>query len=288
MNKLPRPTFDDNMALEHLANNPRVGSYPNLQSIVAAIQEGYTQYAAARGNAFNVANVPVTPSVGDFLKAHYKAPPSDLEHIKTLRQDSEHHLCPMCGSFHCGTLDHLLPKNGYAAFAVFSLNLVPACKCNSMRKETLTGGQPGERILHPYFDDCLTERLLAAQFEDLGPVPRVKLRLCIDDTHPEHAAIAFHVRSIVERTAITSYLRDRWTHLCRKPSLIVRSFRHNPPTYAALQDILMEELEQLDDLHQGKNNWNSIFIAGLLDQEVLEWIYQHMSIPGRAENTPLI
>ncbi|MBC3217253.1 hypothetical protein [Serratia fonticola] len=288
MNRLPQPIYDDSLALENLANNPRVRSYPNLQTTVAAIQEGYTQYEAVRGNAFNVTNVPITDAEGSYLKAHYQDPPSDLEHIKTLRKNSEHHLCPMCGSFHCGTLDHLLPKKGYEAFAVFSLNLVPACKCNSIRKETLKGSQPGERILHPYFDDCLTERLLAAQFEDLGPVPRVKLRLCIDNTHPEHAAIAYHVRSIVERTAITNYLRDRWIVLCRKPSLVVRSLRHNPPTSAALRELLIEELEQLDDLHRGKNNWDSIFIVGLLDQDVLEWVFQHISIPGRVENSPLI
>jgi len=36
---------------------------------------------------------------------------------------------------------------------------VPACKCNSKRSTLLIGPNPGERILHPYYDDVLGERL---------------------------------------------------------------------------------------------------------------------------------
>lgn len=288
MNKIPRPAFDDRAALQNLANNQKVRSYPHILRAIATIQQGYQQYEGARGNAFAVAPVGIPPAVETYLKAHYKTPPKELKHITTLRNATEHLACPMCGSFHRGTLDHLLPQGGYAAFAVFSLNLVPACKCNSKRQETLIGPNANERILHPYFDDCLAERLFEAHFEDLGPVPRVGLRLCVDNTHPEYAAIAFHFRSIVERTAITGYLRDRWIDLCRKPSLVVRSLKRNAPTLGALREILEEELDMLDDQHRGKNNWNSTFVAGLLDRNVLLWLFQRMYTPGRLPNGPLV
>ncbi len=288
MNKIPRPTYDDHAALQNLANNPRAGSYPVLQSAVAAILQGYTQYDAAHGNAYTVVPVGVSPAVKTHLKAHYKKPPKDLEHITTLREATEYLTCPMCGSFHRGTLDHLLPQSSHAAFVVFSLNLVPACKCNSKRQEVLTGPNANERILHPYFDDCLAERLIAAHFEDLGPVPRVGLRLLVNNTHPEYTAINFHVSSIVERTAIKGYLRDKWIDLCRKPSLAVRAFKQNPPTLVALRDALNEELDMLDDRHRGKNNWDSIFVSGLLDPLVSQWIFQQMHANGRLPNDPLI
>ena len=288
MNKVPRPTFDDQAALQNLANNPRVGSYPALQGAVAAILQGYAQYEDARGNALTVVPVGVSPAVEAYLKAHYKKPPKDLEHITSLREETEHLICPMCGSLHRGTLDHLLPQRNHAAFVVFTLNLVPACKCNSKRQEVLLGPNANERILHPYFDDCLAERLIAAHFEDLGQVPRVGLRLIVGNTHPEYSAINFHVSSIVERTAIKGYLRDQWIALCRKPSLVVRALKHNPPTHEALREILDEELEMLDDTHQGKNNWNSIFVSGLLDPLVSQWIFQQMNANGRLPNAPLI
>lgn len=236
MNKIPRPTCDDHVALQNLANNRRVGSYPVLQGAVAAILQGYTQYEAAIGNAFNVLPVRVSPAVEAYLKSHYNKPPKDLKHITLLRETTEHLACPMCGSLHRGTLDHLLPQDSHAAFAVFSPNLVPACKCNSKRQEVLIGTNANERILHPYFDDCLAERLIAPQFEDLGPVPRVMLRLLVNNTHPEYAAINFHFCHIVKRTAITQYIRDKWIDLCRKPSLVVRALKHNPPTLEALQE----------------------------------------------------
>lgn len=71
--------------------------------------------------------------------------------------------CPMCGSLHSGTLDHIFPQSDYPEFAVFSRNLVPACKCNSKRQNDLLGDGQGERILHPYYDVCLGERLLSAR-----------------------------------------------------------------------------------------------------------------------------
>lgn len=288
MNKISRPTFDDAGALERLAKNRLVKSYPDLQGFVECIQEGYTQYEAAGGNVLAIAAVGVPPRVQNYLKSHYKSPPKDLEYITQLREASEHHACPMCGSLHRGTLDHLLPQEDYAAFAVYSLNLVPACKCNSKRQSLVQGQNPGERILHPYFDECLAERLIEGQFEDLGPIARVKLRICVDSMHPEYAAINFHLRSIVEKTAIIGYLRGRWIEFCRKPSLVVRDLKRNPETSAELREILEAELELLDEIHQGKNNWNSIFVAGLLHRNVLGWIFQQLNRPDRLPNEALV
>lgn len=288
MNKVPAPTFDDAAALQALANNRRVGSYPHLQIAVLAIQQGYSQYGTAGGDAFSVQKVAVSDDVRTYLKGHYKDPPRDLEYITELRSASEHLCCPMCGSMHSGTLDHMLPKNTYGEFAVFSLNLVPACKCNSKRQETLTGANPGERVLHPYFDNCLSERLIAACFEDLGLAPRIGLRLVVPSHHSHFNAIRFHVRSIVERTAIKNYLIRSWSNLCRKPGLIVRALARNPASVLELKATLAEELSLLDDQHGSKNNWASVFVAGLLDDEVCNWLFQQLNAPGRAPDAPLI
>lgn len=141
--------------------------------------------------------------------------------------------------------------------------------------------------LHPYFDDCLGERLVSARFEDLGEVPRVSVVLMISNTHPHHSAINFHVRSIVQRTAVVRYLADRWSSLFRKPSRVVRAFAENIATQAEVHALLKEERDALDDLHKGKNNWNSIFVSGLLDPIVLAWLAGRLSMPGRAPDSPL-
>jgi hypothetical protein len=288
MNKIPQPPYDDAAALASLAANPDVASYPHLIPLIPTIQSAYTQYTAAGGNAFNVALVPLAHQVSVNLRKNYKSPNKDLTHITSMRKETEHKPCPMCGSFHSGTLDHLLPKNTYAAFAIFSKNLVPACKCNSKRKETLTGPLANQRILHPYFDNCLAERLIGADFTALGPVPLVKIKLQVPATHPEYAAIDFHVQSIVEESAIKNWLIARWAKLCRKPSLVVRELKTNPASLVQLQDILARERDELDESYESKNNWESVFITGLLEPSVTAWIYSQMTKLGRLPNEPLV
>lgn len=288
MNKIPIPTNNNAAAFQALAMNNRVGSYPNLQLLVAPVQLSYLQYLAVSGNPFLVQNQVVNGVQSDFLKQHYKSPPIDLAFITELRESTEHLICPMCGSMHRGTLDHYLPKNTYPIFSIFSLNLVPACKCNSKRKEVIIGLNLGERILHPYFDMCLSERLVTAKFNDLGSVPSVSVALVVPTNHPDYAAIDFHFRTIVKRTAICGYLANRWSKLCLKPSRVVRAFEQNIHDLKDLQKLLEAEREAQDELHDGKNNWDSIFVAGLLDPPVLNWLVKQFSKPGRAPDAPLV
>ncbi|WP_052367760.1 hypothetical protein [Algiphilus aromaticivorans] len=287
MNKVQLPPYDDSIAFENLSKNERLGSYPHLKDSVCPVQTSYAQYTIVKGTPTLVKGQAISDAVADFMKGHYASPPAELFYITEMRDSTEHLSCPMCGSMHSGTLDHYLPQNKFPIFAVFSKNLVPACKCNSKRKETLLGLAPGERVLHPYFDECLGERLVRAHFEDFGEVPKVSLALMVSNTHPHYSAISFHVRSIVQRSAIVKYLADRWSSLFRKPSRVVRAFAANIATQADVQALLEAERDALDDLHKGKNNWNSIFVSGLLDPPVLAWLAGRLSLPGRAPDDPL-
>lgn len=116
---------------------------------------------------------------------------------------------------------------------------------------------------------------------------RFTLVLLIPNTHPLHSAIAFHVREIVQRSAVVRYLADRWSSLFRKPSLVVRAFAENIAMQAEVQALLEAERDSLDDLHKGKNNWNSIFVNGLLDPSVVAWLASRFATPGRVPDSPL-
>ncbi|SEL75926.1 hypothetical protein SAMN05216359_1163 [Roseateles sp. YR242] len=287
MNRVQPPPYDDAAAFAGLSNNARVGSHPHLQPLVGTVQASYAQYVAVNGAPTLVQNPAISDALATFLKGHYADPPADLAHITKMRESSKHLVCPMCGSMHSGTLDHYLPKNGYPIFSVFSKNLIPACNCNSRRGEILFGPNPGERVLHPYFDNCLGERLVSAHFEDLGAVPKVSLVLLVSNAHANYPAIKFHVDSIVKRSAVVGYVRDRWSKLIRRPSLIVRAFAKNIATEAEVQAILAGERDCLDDLHGGKNNWDSIFLSGLLDPPVTAWIAGRFAVPGRVADSAL-
>lgn len=287
MNKLPRPPYDDAESILTLSNNANVKSYPKIKSSLRHILANYRQYIAASGNAFIVSPIKIPAGTSEHLKKHYTSPPNDLSYINEMRRSSTYLACPMCGSVLSGTLDHILPKNTYPEFSVFSQNLVRACLCNTKRRETLMG-VANERILHPYFDECLTERLIEARFEDLGPVPKINLELSIDATHHNYSAIAFHVREVVLKTGILGYLGKQWSTLIRKPSLVVRHLEETPNTLIELQRILVKERDMIDDAREGKNTWDSVFISGLLHPPVCYWIYSSMHKFGRPENGPLV
>lgn len=279
---------DDETILDSLCNNQRVNSYPLLADFAEGIKSRYEEYRMAKGNAHQVVKSELPANIKKFLKSHYSQPPKELAHIDTIRDKSAHRVCCMCGSMHSGTLDHLLPQEDYSDFAIFSLNLVPACKCNSLRGSRLLGTGDAERILHPYFDECMGDRLVVAKFEDLGSLPRISLELCIDESHPNYAAVKFHVECVVERTAIKKYILElKWVQFIRKPSVQIRSLKRNPASLEELRDLIQEELDLVDEAHMGKNNWDSIFVAGLLHQDVLVWLFDRFNQQDRVEDGPL-
>lgn len=290
MNRIQPPAVDDDELIALVAKNEALRAHPALtQQMVADIKAGYAQYRQSRGDCALIGGVTLPVPIKDRLSDHFDRPPADLKFIKNLRDESEAAVCPMCGSMHSGTLDHLLPRNGFKEFSVFSMNLVPACKCNSKRGDVLKGAAPNERILHPYFDDCLSDRLIRAKFSELGPVPKVELALLVDHTHPQYAAIQFHVSKIVRTSKATSYLlKLRWIPFFRQPSVVIRSLAANPNSLAELQSQLEEELCKLDACHEGRNNWNSMFVAGLLDPPVLQWLWAAFSAPGRRPDSALV
>lgn len=290
MNRLNPPAFfDDGVALDALSLNNRLKCYPELQAHVATIKAGYQQYVSANGNATVVKRVPLPVTIEKHLKALYASPPTDISYIDQIRDESDVDCCPMCGSFHSGTLDHVFPKASYAAFAIFGCNLVPACnKCNSKRTMLLVGHNPGERVLHPYFDDILRERLFVARFDDLGQAPRITLRLLLDAHNPNFAAVRFHMANVVERTSILRHIRKSWTNMLRRPSLTATELRNAPASCQALRDILSNELDRQDDTHGSRNNWLSVFISGLLDDHVLSWLFDAFHRPEWRVDGPLV
>ncbi len=288
MNKLDRPLFDDEVALDALANNTKVASYPGLQLHVGTLKAAYAQYCAVNGDVRAVAPVVLPEQTADHLRGHYTSPPLALAHIKAMRESSSSRTCSMCGSLHGGTLDHLMDKDNYPAFSIFAQNLVPACLCNSKRPAALIGPNPGERILHPYFDDVLRERIVAAQFTDLGPVPHVETRILLDPNHPDFAGVVFHHNSVIMNTSLRSYLGDMWVKLMQRPDALVTDLRQNPASEADLVAIIEDQRERVDYMRGSKNNWDSVFLSGLLDGAVINWLYAQLSRPGRLPKSRLL
>lgn len=288
MNKLDRPAYNDDAALDALASSSKVSSYPMLQDYVVVLKDGYAQYVAANGDVRAIAKLALPIPMAEYLRTHYGSPPKALAHIKAMRDESSSKTCSMCGSLHGGTLDHLVDKHRYPALAIFTQNLVPACLCNSKRPEALVGLNAGERILHPYFDDVLAERIVAARFTDLGPVPHVETRILLPAAHPAFAAVVFHHDSIIMNTSIHRYLADMWVKLLQRPDALVTDLRQNPAAESDLVAFIEQQRDRVDYLRESKNNWDSVFLSGLLDLDVVSWLFARISRPGRLPGSALV
>ncbi|WBO22725.1 hypothetical protein [Sphingomonas abietis] len=287
MKKLAPPTYDDNAALDSLGSNKRLDSYPRLLHHLPKLKAGYAHYVAANGNVSAVQPVTISKVTARFLRGYYGSPPAALSYITTMREESDSNTCPMCGSLHSGTLDHVMDKDSHPAFSVFTQNLVPACKCNSKRLKPLVGANPGERILHPYFDTVLAQRIVAARFTDLGPVPHVETRIVLDATDPHYAATIFHHNSVVMRTSIHGYLARNWAAMLRRPALAVPDLKRDPISRNEMVAMIQNERDRTDDARESRNNWDSVYLSGLLDDDVIDWLYQQIGRPGRRPGGPL-
>ena len=89
--------------------------------------------------------------------------------------------CPFCDHRNISTLDHILPKARYPVLAVTPDNLVGACAdCNKMKLDAASNN-PGDMVLHPYFDVVYDQRWLTADVVQQTP-----------------AALTFHVIDVDE------------------------------------------------------------------------------------------
>ncbi|OAI09666.1 hypothetical protein A1353_00030 [Methylomonas methanica] len=279
MNKIQLPDHDDYKALFELARNSQIKSYPKLLAEEAEIIASYTNYLRNNGNASIIQPKNIEDDIAAFLRHHYESPPKELSFIRKLRKSSAHKVCAMCGSFGSETLDHVLPRASYPEFSIFAANLVPACPCNSLRSEDITGTSAEERILHPYFDDCLADRLLAARIDPpFGEAPSIALEICIPPTEPLYPAVKFHVSATVQKTAILGHLDSMWASLWRRPPDIIPTLEDGTPVTALnIERAIQRELSRLDSVHDSRNNWDSIFMAGLENEQLIDWLVNHIN-----------
>ena len=64
--------------------------------------------------------------------------------------------------------------------------------------------------------------------------------------------------------------------------------RNDPPTRDALAEILSRELERCDAAFEGRNNWDSLFMMAVLEDHVIDWLFERFSRPGRAAGEALL
>lgn len=277
MKKLQPPKVRDVDIVRTLSNNTRLKktSYPLLKQQLNLVENAYTLYTQQQGNAWQIASPQLNAALETALISHYNSPPEAIDFLTQLRKSSPES-CPMCGGFKPSTLDHVLPKEDYPAWAICSKNLVPACSCNTARGRALKGANATQaRVLHPYFDDCLNERILTTTFEYAANFNWVKAKVdYVNVNHPDIASIKYHTVNIVLKNDIDIWLRGQMNKLKEFPANVIKPLpRRKAINQAELIEALEDCLESYDEQCGTPNNWSSILLHGLLTSaEIHDWI----------------
>jgi hypothetical protein len=262
-----RPNVDDLHELQKLANRETLGSYPDLMHAYIVIRDQYRSFLDNGGDPWKIFPVNLAPDLKNRIKGHYSQPPKDcLEFISDVRYKSPSLVCLMCGGAGMGTLDHYLPKDIYPEFSIFSANLVPACNCNSLRRTTHKGQATPQRVIHPYFDQFVTDRLYQAKFEGDFMTPQITIEV-IDDTHPNYETIKFHLESVILNDSTHGWLEKYWSALALRPDDILELVL--PDITVAIDSAILTtaltRFRNSKDKEFGTlNNWYSMFYTGLL------------------------
>ncbi len=276
MKKLLTPTVNDEISTTDTANNARLNrtSYPYLLQALQLVLDSYQQYDNSKGNALHIHVAGLNDDLKKGLLKNYNSPPNSLAFIKQIRASSPT-VCPMCGSLKTTSLDHVLPKEDYPEFTVYSKNLVPACDCNTKRGKATKNTATGGRVLHPYFDNVLLHRQLSCSIVPRPDFPNVDIRIAyVDPTGPLIDSLKFHVKKVVLPSGLISWLSSRWSSLVEFPGGVIHTLPSERITGIADLRVFLEDALQRYDRSLGTpNNWESILIHGLIHSAgVLQWL----------------
>lgn len=290
MKYLQAPTHNDIELLQHASTNQQLSSYPHLRDELPSMIRAYNDYHDKSGNALSIERTLISEDLKNALKTHYRTEPQNFNFISILRESSRS-VCPMCGSLATGTLDHILPQAHYPEFSVYSKNLVPACSCNIKRKDCYKGINSSHdevRVLHPYYDSIMSERILSFNIVPSPSFPIVKFELYYLITDEIMLpSIQFHVEKIIIPSGILKEMANKWASLSEYPSDTIHTLHHNNIIdIDGLNEALVDILGRHDRQKGTKNNWESIFIHSILGSDgAKEWIVRKHNEIVMLQNT---
>lgn len=277
MNKIPLPNNDND--IDYLLTILQGRSISYSSSKIHQILNSYIAYTTNQGDPHSIAPIPNFSE--DEKKDLYKLYNTGIVEIKThidnLRDNHFFKSCPACGGRSPTTLDHILPRKIYPELSILTHNLIPACsKCNNDKRTNHKGSNIGERILHPYFDDFMKQRLVYIQIlPGLTGYDRPKFRMTlIDPNHPHLMAIKYHLEKVILcNPFFKKEISTSWKNIITKPKETIR-FRGATITRGDVDTEVEAFLTSMDSYFGSKNNWESMLIYGIhSNPAVKDFIY---------------
>jgi hypothetical protein len=151
-----------------------------LESISSCIQSAADDYVvkAEAGELHlisrmtSIGSIPGSEMVKTYTNRMAKKGQPGRDIYDKIKMLPENDTCPFCGHRDVSTLDHVLPKADYPAFAVTPVNLVGSCgDCNKLKLAAVPSCA-SDALLHPYFDAASDRQWLSARVV-VGPMAAV-------------------------------------------------------------------------------------------------------------------
>ncbi|WP_158972351.1 hypothetical protein [Chachezhania sediminis] len=275
MKKIERPLDSGSTSFNCAARNKRLRrTYPNLLKLGLRAARLARYYDISRGDPNIIRAADLTQREKEAILYIYDNPPISMSYIGDLRLSFAGETCPMCGGQNPGELDHYLTKQKYPEYACLAYNLVPACSCNRLRGENLFDPATRARVLHPYYDECLSGPLIEVRFDPRATPPVFEIHYMIDEEDPDFRNVKFHVDNIILKTNFLTYVSKRWGKLRVQPDAILPNRRDYRGNKNQFQEYLVE-LGEGKSADEGANAWATIFLRSISNRIISDWIFDN-------------
>ncbi|WP_157825445.1 hypothetical protein [Rahnella sp. AA] len=279
MHKVSPLKIHDLVVLRMMNRDPGFSAHAHVASNFKIMRKRYIQYKKSKGSPFVLSPITFPKNFKDSLKYHFSHPRSELEYISKIRYKLSPNCCPLCGGFGSHTVDHYLPKASFPELTLYSLNLIPACACNSLRSNVTHGTPPHESTIHPYFDNGLDERLMKIIIQGVLLSDDVEIDFCALPCSIMHVdKINFHIENVVRKSTAKYWMQGKWASLIRNPLSVITAI---PDTslhlsFPELVEYLNKMVADNDRSHGTPNNWYSMFFYGIgTDVALINWLVGH-------------
>lgn len=195
--------------------------------------------------------------------------------ISELRDGHGLAVCPSCGELgRPNTLDHYLPKDGYPHLCILPANLTPMCDaCQEEKGAKVGDGSATRYFIHPYFDDFVSQRVLALEIHPPFDVPTFNFGPAPGLSVVKQSLLLTHIRELDLVNRFGKFFKHEYFRLLR----LVEQIRESD------QDVSQAlEIFRFNASLVSQNTWQHVFYSGVLDNpDLIEYLTNMTLRPRR-------
>lgn len=263
MHRLNTPDVDDQRVYDAVCGAKKQPTKDLLIGARNQIFTAYVEYSELTPHFTGLSEVELNDLQKDALHHCYTSATKPFNELAAvLNQAISAVKCPYCSIGESSTLDHYLPREKFAQFSIYSLNLVPSCAaCNTRKSDLVLDEAVSIRFfLHPYFDEIPEEPFLTLETKVLAEGLILKFNLerpaTLAEIKFQHIHNHFTKLNLAER-----YRNMSLSHLREERKAFRRHFGKDQSSKRLAGELLKVAKEKEADY--GSNYWQVVLYRSL-------------------------